>query len=149
MQFVGGDQAEDVIPVLERLRAENKGALFVYSVEVDESEASGAGKLSSSETHLAHKQIVQENLHCIDVAADFEDRHGSGHTAKGTWVAIKLVSHIGRTIDIHHDAQFYLMVWVERDGTRCGVLTAALQVRGGQPSAREPLYSLPWMPPSV
>ncbi|KAI0717523.1 FAD-linked oxidoreductase [Cerioporus squamosus] len=89
-QFVGGDAAEDVIPVLERLRAENKGALFVYSVEVDESEASGAEKLSSSETPLAHKQIVKENLHCIDVAADFEDRHASGHTAKGTWVAIKL-----------------------------------------------------------
>ncbi|TFK85682.1 FAD-linked oxidoreductase [Polyporus arcularius HHB13444] len=89
-QFVGGDEAEDVVPVLERLRRENKGALFVYSVEVDESAASGAGKLSSSEKPLAHKQIVQENLHCIDVAADFEDRHAHGNAGKGTWVAIKL-----------------------------------------------------------
>ncbi|TBU56221.1 FAD-linked oxidoreductase [Dichomitus squalens] len=89
-QFVGGDEAEDVIPVLERLRRENKGAIFVYSVEVDEANASGPGKLSSSETMSAHKQIVAENLHCIDVAADFEDMHYLGRKGKGTWVAIKL-----------------------------------------------------------
>ena len=89
---MGGDEAEDVVPVLERLRRENKGAIFVYSVEVDEANASGQGKLSSSETRSAHKQIVAENLHCIDVAADFEDTHSLGKNGKGTWVAIKLVS---------------------------------------------------------
>ncbi|KAI1790476.1 FAD-linked oxidoreductase [Ganoderma leucocontextum] len=85
-QFAGGDEAEDAIPVLERLRAENKGVLFVYSVEVDEA----ADKSSASEKLSAHKQIVAENLHCIDVAADFEDKHSFGKKGKGTWVAIKL-----------------------------------------------------------
>lgn len=62
----------------------------MYSVEVDEAQSSGSGTLSS-ETASAHKRIVEENLHCIGVAADFEDRHSPGHTGKGTWVAIKLV----------------------------------------------------------
>ena len=134
LQFVGGDEAEDVIPVLERLRAENKGALFVYSVEVDESQASGAGKLSSSETPLAHKQIVQETLHCIDVAADFEDRHASGHAGKGTWVAIKLVSRIGSIGDVCRVAKVPLLLWVERDGARRGVYAEVFEVLSGQPS---------------
>ena len=30
---MGGDSAEEALPVLEQLRAENKGVLFVYSVE--------------------------------------------------------------------------------------------------------------------
>ncbi len=81
---MGGDSAEEAIPVLEQLRAENKGVLFVYSVEVDES-APVSAALS------AHKQIVGETLHCIDVAADFEDKHASTDGGKGTWVAIKLV----------------------------------------------------------
>ncbi|PIL30759.1 hypothetical protein GSI_06927 [Ganoderma sinense ZZ0214-1] len=87
-QFAGGDEAEDAIPVLERLREENKGALFVYSVEVDE--AAGKFEASSAERLSAHKQIVAENLHCIDIAADFEDKHSLGKKGKGTWVAIKL-----------------------------------------------------------
>ncbi|KAI0638876.1 FAD-linked oxidoreductase [Trametes polyzona] len=85
-QFVGGDSAEEALPVLEQLRAENKGVLFVYSVEVDETAPGSAGPQAAS----AHKQIVDETLHCIDVAADFEDRHASGDGGKGTWVAIKL-----------------------------------------------------------
>ena len=89
-QFAGGDEAEDAIPVLERLREENKGVLFVYSVEVDE--AADKSQSSSAERLSAHKQIVAENLHCIDVAADFEDKHSLGKKGKGTWVAIKLVS---------------------------------------------------------
>ncbi|KAI0757553.1 FAD-linked oxidoreductase-like protein [Daedaleopsis nitida] len=101
-QFVGGDEAEDVVPVLERLRAENKGALFVYSVEVDDAHASGSSK--SSETLLAHKQIVQETVHCIDVAADFEDRHSHDHTGKGTWVAIKLSAMAAFQVPGRHTA---------------------------------------------
>lgn len=86
-QFVGGDSAEEAIPVLEQLRAENKGVLFVYSVEVDENVPASAAAAALS----AHKQIVSETLHCIDVAADFEDKHASTDGGKGTWVAIKLV----------------------------------------------------------
>ncbi|KAI0358838.1 FAD-linked oxidoreductase [Trametes cingulata] len=85
-QFVGGDSAEEAIPVLEQLRSENKGVLFVYSVEVDE-DVPGAAKPQSLS---AHKQIVQETLHCLDVAADFEDKHATGDGGKGTWLAIKL-----------------------------------------------------------
>lgn len=73
--------------MLEQLRAENKGVLFVYSVEVDESAPASAAPTALS----AHKQIVGETLHCIDVAADFEDKHASTDGGKGTWVAIKLV----------------------------------------------------------
>ncbi|KAI8983267.1 FAD-linked oxidoreductase-like protein [Trametes punicea] len=85
-QFVGGDSAEEALPVLAQLRAENKGGLFVYSVEVDEEKPGSAKPQSLS----AHKQIVDETLHCIDVAADFEDKHAPSNGAKGTWVAIKL-----------------------------------------------------------
>ncbi|KAI0825334.1 FAD-linked oxidoreductase [Trametes gibbosa] len=85
-QFVGGDSAEEAIPVLEQLRGENKGVLFVYSVEVDETAPGSVGSASLS----AHKHIVDETLHCIDVAADFEDKHASEDGGKGTWVAIKL-----------------------------------------------------------
>ncbi|KAI0369891.1 FAD-linked oxidoreductase [Pilatotrama ljubarskyi] len=85
-QFVGGDSAEEAIPVLEQLRSENKGVLFVYSVEVDE-DVPGSTKPQSLS---AHKQIVEETLHCLDVAADFEDKHATGDGGKGTWLAIKL-----------------------------------------------------------
>ncbi|KAI8983268.1 FAD-linked oxidoreductase [Trametes punicea] len=93
-QFVGGDTAEDALPLLERLRAQNMGCLFAYSVEVDEAEASGIAKeqvKSATAGEGAHKQVVRENLHCIDVAASFEDRHNAGKTGgRRTWVAIKL-----------------------------------------------------------
>ncbi|KAI0761176.1 FAD-linked oxidoreductase [Trametes elegans] len=85
-QFVGGDSAEEAIPVLEQLRAENKGVLFVYSVEVDEQAPASA----KPEALSAHKQIVEETLHCLDVAADFEDKHAPPDGSKGTWLAIKL-----------------------------------------------------------
>jgi len=92
-QFVGGDTAEDAIPLLEQLRAENKGCLFAYSVEVDEQEAAGKTKDAAHHHQSPHKQIVAETLHCIDVAADFEDRHASGGvTGRKTWVAIKLTA---------------------------------------------------------
>ncbi|KAH9939018.1 ARM repeat-containing protein [Epithele typhae] len=84
-QFVGGDAAEDALPVLARLRRENKGALFVYSVEVDEAGAGGEGR-------GAHRRVVEETKHCIDVAAGFEEARGAGREERGTWVAIKLVS---------------------------------------------------------
>lgn len=84
-QFVGGDTARNTLPLLARLRKDNKGILFAYSVE-DEEESTGSG-LS------AYKQRVEETIRCIDVAADFEDGSSGGAAALGrkTWVAVKLV----------------------------------------------------------
>lgn len=81
--------------MLIRLREENKGVLFAYSVEVDERAAVG----SSSGTHEAppsnHKSAVQEMHHSIDIAAEFEDRNCarglSSTTGRRSWVAVKLV----------------------------------------------------------
>jgi proline dehydrogenase len=92
-QFVGGDTAPACLPLIRRLRAENKGALLVYSVEVDASEAPGRARY---EGELVHKHIVQEIIRSIDVAADFEDSRARETLGSGrrTWVAIKLVSFI-------------------------------------------------------
>ncbi|KAF8642866.1 hypothetical protein AX16_009372 [Volvariella volvacea WC 439] len=100
-QFVGGDTAAETVPLLRILRAQNKGALFAYSVEVDEDEASGSGSGSTN----PHKRIIEEMIRCIDVAAEFEDnntRNGVGAGAGGqgrseggarkTWVALKLTA---------------------------------------------------------
>ncbi|TFK85683.1 FAD-linked oxidoreductase [Polyporus arcularius HHB13444] len=90
-QFVGGDTAEDALPLIEELRAQNTGCLFAYSVEVDETEAAGHGPAQESRAVTSvHKQVVRETLHCIDVAADYEDKHTTGRTGRRTWVAIKL-----------------------------------------------------------
>ncbi|RXW18987.1 hypothetical protein EST38_g6864 [Candolleomyces aberdarensis] len=75
-QFVGGETASAALPLLRSLRAANKGALFAYSVEVDEHEALGSSNVAKGASKPAdppHKRIVQEILNCIDVAADFED----------------------------------------------------------------------------
>ncbi|KAF9556320.1 FAD-linked oxidoreductase [Agrocybe pediades] len=114
-QFVGADSAEEAIPLLKSLRAANRGVLFAYSVEVDEDEASGASgprssvasdsDPSSSSTHsfpsdAVQKRIVEETIHCIDVAADFESqlaRKGSKAavmtgSGRRTWVAVKMTA---------------------------------------------------------
>ena len=93
MKFVGAETAEDALPLLERFRSENKGCLFAYSVEVDEAEAAGKGSQKAEIKPPVHKQIVQEMIHNIDVAADFEDRHRNteGSIGRVTWVAVKLV----------------------------------------------------------
>ncbi|KAJ7700296.1 FAD-linked oxidoreductase-like protein [Mycena metata] len=90
-QFVGGDSAAETLPLLHTLRSANTGALFAYSVEVDEDEAM-AGSGSKSSQHNPHKAIVDEMLHCIDVAADFEDGLGAKHTGRRTWVAVKITA---------------------------------------------------------
>ena len=90
---MGADTAEEALPLLEQLRAQNTGCLFAYSVEVDENEAAGKGKEQAKNQSPVYKQIVREMIHSIDVAADFEDRHlpvGS-NTGRKTWVAVKLV----------------------------------------------------------
>ncbi|KAH9939019.1 FAD-linked oxidoreductase [Epithele typhae] len=89
-QFVGGETAEDALPLIEELRQQKTGCLFAYSVEVDEAEASGHGNDAGKPPSSVHKQIVQETLHCIDVAADYEDKHTPGTVGRRTWVAIKL-----------------------------------------------------------
>ncbi|KAI0308759.1 FAD-linked oxidoreductase-like protein [Amylostereum chailletii] len=92
--FVGGDTAKKCVPLLERMRAENKGVLFSYSVEVDEASAAGHG--DGTKAHVpVHKRIVQEMIHSIDVAADFEDAHptaAASPSGRRTWVAIKLTA---------------------------------------------------------
>ena len=90
------------LPLLEQLRKENKGALFAYSVEVDEDQASGKAYEggvnidgASMEELPMHKRVVEEMIQCIDVAANFEDRRrnasGEGSLGRKTWVALKLV----------------------------------------------------------
>ncbi|KAH9487282.1 Proline dehydrogenase 1, mitochondrial [Psilocybe cubensis] len=129
-QFVGADSAEEAIPLLRTMRAANRGVLFAYSVEVDENEATGASISSSSaetvdlpttsfasssvgQQHAGpgsesipkappYKRIVDEMIHCIDVAANFEDGvydrsngvHGWKETNRGkrTWVAVKMTA---------------------------------------------------------
>ena len=88
---MGGDTAEDALPLIEELRQQNVGCLFAYSVEVDEAEASGHGNEQDKPAATVHKQTVEETLHCIDVAADYEDKYTKGLAGRRTWVAIKLV----------------------------------------------------------
>ncbi|KAJ7022978.1 FAD-linked oxidoreductase-like protein [Mycena alexandri] len=89
--FVGGDSAAETLPLLHNLRSANTGALFAYSVEVDEDEAMAASGSKSSQ-HNPHKAIVDEMLHCIDVAADFEDGLVAKQTGRRTWVAVKITA---------------------------------------------------------
>ena len=98
-QFVGGDTAEDALPLIEELRTQNTGCLFAYSVEVDEAQALGDSRDETQSQLPAtsfHKQIVRETLHCVDVAADYEDKHTTSLSGRRTWVAIKLASTYAR-----------------------------------------------------
>ncbi|KAJ8088823.1 hypothetical protein PM082_014069 [Marasmius tenuissimus] len=91
-QFVGGDTALETVPLLHTLRASNKGALFAYSIEVDESEAT-AHSSKKKLTEPIHKRIVNEMIRCIDVAANFEDEVLRGaQTGRRTWVAVKMTA---------------------------------------------------------
>ncbi|KAH7907860.1 FAD-linked oxidoreductase, partial [Hygrophoropsis aurantiaca] len=85
-QFVGGETAEGCVPVLGDLRREGKGALFAYSVEVPDQGAHAHGPHSNG---AAYKRFVDEMIHSIDVAADFDESHGA---QRKTWVAIKLTA---------------------------------------------------------
>ncbi|KAJ7885777.1 FAD-linked oxidoreductase-like protein [Mycena olivaceomarginata] len=91
-QFVGGDTAAETLPQLHALRTANTGALFAYSVEVDEAEAMAASASGSPRDRNPHKAIVDEMVHCIDVAADFEDALGAKQTGRRTWVAVKITA---------------------------------------------------------
>jgi proline dehydrogenase len=91
LQFVGSDTAPECLPLLRNLRSHGKGALFAYSVEVDAAEAAGA--VAGTSSVPAHKQIVEEMIHCIDVAAGFEDgiTKDTEASRRRTWVAVKMV----------------------------------------------------------
>lgn len=86
---MGGDTAEGTLPLLQSLRGESKGALLVYSVEVDEFTAAAIQGSSG------YRQNVREILRSIDVAGDFEDAQVRTGTYAGggrkSWVAFKLV----------------------------------------------------------
>jgi proline dehydrogenase len=79
-QFVGGDSALQTLPLLRQLRSQNNGALLAFSVESDESDRS---------PNRPYKRIVNEIIHCIDVAADFEDTLAG---TRKTWVALKMTA---------------------------------------------------------
>ncbi|KAG8977809.1 hypothetical protein FRB90_008660, partial [Tulasnella sp. 427] len=59
-QFVGGETAEDVVPLLDELPVQNKGAIFAYSVKVDES--------APKDNQAQYRKNVEEMLHSIDTA---------------------------------------------------------------------------------
>ena len=101
MQFVGGDTVTEALPILRSLRYTNRGVLLAYSVEVDEKEATGAPRTDATHnSHVStstppHKRIVNEALHCIDVAADLEEELKSkspSDKGKRTWVAVKMTA---------------------------------------------------------
>ena len=99
-QFVGGDTAHACLPLIRRLRAENKGTLLAYSVEVDEN---GAADNARSTVEPLHKHTVQEMIRAIDVTADFEDSQARETITSGrrTWIAVKLVSFIYHWSDLN------------------------------------------------
>ncbi|KAJ3507698.1 hypothetical protein NLJ89_g6154 [Agrocybe chaxingu] len=125
-QFVGADTADETIPLLRTLRGGNKGAIFAYSVEVDEREATAAaaspasavsssGSVAPKPDGDAHKRAVAEMIHSIDVAGDFEDevtRNDSTSASadvrkrmngRTTWIALKLTAllpHAQALIDL-------------------------------------------------
>ncbi len=100
---MGGDTADETVPLLNDLRAMNIGTLFAYSVEVDENEATAEREQAAKRNGglPIYKRSVEEMIRCIDVAADFEDGIlGNTPVGRRTWVAIKMVrsfSSIDRT----------------------------------------------------
>ncbi|KAL5495810.1 PUT1_1 [Sanghuangporus weigelae] len=99
-QFVGGETAQDMLRVLERMRTENKGAIIHFSAEVDEHAASSA---DSSSKKLVNSEVIREFTRCIDTAGDFEDswqaKMGEGEKGaemggRKTFVAMKLTALI-------------------------------------------------------
>lgn len=85
-QFVGGDTVDDCVPVVRTLRRAKQGVLFSWSVETHDNNGTSAPN--------GHQRAIQDLLHSIDVAADFEDNlvtHTQGDvTVRQTWIAIKL-----------------------------------------------------------
>ncbi|THV05219.1 FAD-linked oxidoreductase [Dendrothele bispora CBS 962.96] len=92
-QFVGGDTAQQVVPLLRDFRSNNMGALFAYSIEVDEKEATLSTSEKKDTEEPTYRRIVNEMIHSIDVAADFEDEiAGNALIGRRTWVAVKMTA---------------------------------------------------------
>ncbi|KAG8859056.1 hypothetical protein FRB96_004626 [Tulasnella sp. 330] len=114
--FVGAATAEETIPLLTKFRAQNKGVLLAYSVEVDEKTATLQASTGTSgrSKALHHKRNVEEMLHSIDVAGDFEDRHAadagkaSNVSGRRTWVAIKLSALVPSADSLSHLSKYII-----------------------------------------
>jgi len=97
------------------MRREGKGGLLAYSVEVDEEEGMGVGKVAEKAVveelgvgvEEVWRQNVEETIRCIDVAGSFEDRIG-GEKGRKTWVAIKLVCPLVRPCQYHILTYFFI-----------------------------------------
>jgi hypothetical protein len=78
VQFVGGDTVHECLPLIRKLRAENKGTLLAYAVEADGAEP---------------EQPIAQMIRTVEVAARFEDSlaRESSSSGRRTWVAVKLV----------------------------------------------------------
>lgn len=85
-QFVGGDTAHECLPLIRKLRAENKGALLGYTVE-----AANEGLGEARPTDEPHQPIVQM-IRAVEVAAGWEEclARETSSSGRRTWVAVKL-----------------------------------------------------------
>ncbi|KAH7884047.1 FAD-linked oxidoreductase-like protein [Phlebopus sp. FC_14] len=110
-QFVGCETTDDAPPLLLKLRQQNKGVLFGYSVEVDEKEAGGDkhGVVSVDHAHQqqpVYKQFVDEIINSIQVAGDFEDSLAGAGIGTGmgrkTMVAAKLSALLPRAQSLNN-----------------------------------------------
>ncbi|KAL5534774.1 hypothetical protein ACEPAG_1238 [Sanghuangporus baumii] len=100
-QFVGGETAQDMLRILERMRTENKGAIIHFSAEVDEHASSASADDNSKK--LVNTEVIKEFTRCIDTAGDFEDswqakmsrgEKGAEMGGRKTFVAMKLTALI-------------------------------------------------------
>ena len=115
VQFVGGDTAHECLPLIRKLRAENKGALLAYTVEADANE----GLEDARSTDEPHQPIVQL-IRAVEIAARFEDslaRETSSRSGRRTWVAVKLA----RALLLSPGSETKTISWlIERPFTELG-----------------------------
>ncbi|KAJ7148903.1 hypothetical protein C8R46DRAFT_1311053 [Mycena filopes] len=90
--FVGGDSATETLPLVHALRSAKTGTVFSYSVEVNEEERVAPFESGPSRDSSHQKAILDAMLHCIDVAADFENSLGVKQTGRRTWVAVNITA---------------------------------------------------------
>jgi proline dehydrogenase len=145
IQFVGGDTAQECLPSIRKLRAENKGTLLAYSVEADGNETADEARRSPGPTgETPPQRIAKEMIRAIDVAADYEDCQIREDLSSGrrTWVAIKLVSNClslaiwNRHAVVHSDTERPL-IQPGRVGPPLGPSVLASRARP---------YAVPWLP---